>query len=401
MPFATPISLPGPRLFLCALFGGRSRGLRRLVGHDRRRNGRQRLRRNGRHRDGRGRDRRRERTQWHRGRLSDGRVRGRWDGRTERDRRRVRHRRLRFGRGERTWWDRRDRWNDNDRDRRRSGRSGRPRRRPTRLGGQRRHGRSWRPAGRGGRRGGRALVRPRRPHRRPAPAVLVVGDRLRRALLGHVAGDSDQQQRRLHLQAGRRRDRWRRRSPSPPASRPQPLRPGSAPATHTVELYRQTEGPQGDSQLMGLTVGGGALVAPPRGARAAHRGRRRLDQLWLRHARHAGGQRLLPDGERTGTPTSAVAARALGADVSTIADVRPGRLPQLRRRHDQHAADGLHARADQRRHARLGLPHAAAGGHRQPRHQRHQQRQGRSRARRSRPRTPACSPACARRIPAR
>jgi lysophospholipase L1-like esterase len=34
---------------------------------------------------------------------------------------------------------------------------------------------------------------------------------------------------------------------------------------HTVELYRQTEGGQGDTQLLGLTVGDGALMDPPPG----------------------------------------------------------------------------------------------------------------------------------------
>jgi lysophospholipase L1-like esterase len=38
---------------------------------------------------------------------------------------------------------------------------------------------------------------------------------------------------------------------------------GLAAGTHTVALYRQTEGVYGDSQFVGLTVGGGALVAPP------------------------------------------------------------------------------------------------------------------------------------------
>ena len=44
-----------------------------------------------------------------------------------------------------------------------------------------------------------------------------------------------------------------------------PLATDLAAGTHTVELYRQTEGSQGASQLMGLTVGDGALLAPPAG----------------------------------------------------------------------------------------------------------------------------------------
>jgi lysophospholipase L1-like esterase len=42
-----------------------------------------------------------------------------------------------------------------------------------------------------------------------------------------------------------------------------PLATGLASDVHTVELYRQTEGGLGASQLMGLTVGDGALMDPP------------------------------------------------------------------------------------------------------------------------------------------
>ena len=34
---------------------------------------------------------------------------------------------------------------------------------------------------------------------------------------------------------------------------------------HTVEVYRQTEGGQGETQLLALTVADGALVDPPAG----------------------------------------------------------------------------------------------------------------------------------------
>jgi lysophospholipase L1-like esterase len=44
------------------------------------------------------------------------------------------------------------------------------------------------------------------------------------------------------------------------------LASGLAAGTHTVELYRQTEGPQGESRLLSLTVGDGALMDPPAGA---------------------------------------------------------------------------------------------------------------------------------------
>src|SRR4051812_24643782 len=39
-----------------------------------------------------------------------------------------------------------------------------------------------------------------------------------------------------------------------------PLASGLAAGTHTVEVYRQTEAPQGDSRLVGLTVADGALM---------------------------------------------------------------------------------------------------------------------------------------------
>jgi lysophospholipase L1-like esterase len=43
------------------------------------------------------------------------------------------------------------------------------------------------------------------------------------------------------------------------------LATGLAAGEHTVELYRQTEGGQGESRLMTLTVTGGSLLAPPEG----------------------------------------------------------------------------------------------------------------------------------------
>jgi len=43
------------------------------------------------------------------------------------------------------------------------------------------------------------------------------------------------------------------------------LASGLPAGVHTVELYRQTEGPQGETRLMGLMVGDGALMDPPPG----------------------------------------------------------------------------------------------------------------------------------------
>ena len=154
--------------------------------------------------------------------------------------------------------------------------------------------------------------------RRSAPAVLVVGDRLRGQLLRHVALDPDQQQRRLHLQAGRRRNRRRGvHHPRRPADRQRRLS-GLGAGTHTVELYRQTEGSQGDSQLMGITVGGGALATPP--AAPA----RLIEVIGDSISCGYGTLGTLSDSDCFPTESAwdtyeAVAARALGADVSTIA----------------------------------------------------------------------------------
>jgi lysophospholipase L1-like esterase len=87
---------------------------------------------------------------------------------------------------------------------------------------------------------------------------------------------------------------------------------------HTVELYRQTEGSQGDSQLLGLTVGGGALTTPP--AAPA----RLLEIIGDSISCGYGTLGALADSDCYPTEShwdtyGAVAARALGADVHTIA----------------------------------------------------------------------------------
>jgi lysophospholipase L1-like esterase len=93
---------------------------------------------------------------------------------------------------------------------------------------------------------------------------------------------------------------------------------GLGAGTHTVELYRQTEGSQGDSQLLGLTVGGGALSTPP--AAPA-----RLLEV-IGDSISCGYGTLGTPSDSDCYPTeshwdtyAAVAARALGADVNTIA----------------------------------------------------------------------------------
>ncbi|HVY39153.1 MAG TPA: SGNH/GDSL hydrolase family protein, partial [Polyangia bacterium] len=93
---------------------------------------------------------------------------------------------------------------------------------------------------------------------------------------------------------------------------------GLSAGMHTVELYRQTEGSQGDSQLMGLTIAGGALVAPP--AAPA----RLIEVVGDSITCGYGTLGTLSDSDCFPTEShwdtyEAVAGRALGADVSTIA----------------------------------------------------------------------------------
>ena len=160
------------------------------------------------------------------------------------------------------------------------------------------------------------------------------------------------------------------------------LASGLAAGTHTVELYRQTEGPQGDTRLVGLTVGDGALMDPPAGAD------RLIEFIGDSITCGYGNLGALPDTDCFPTEShwdtyAAVAGRALGAEVSTIAAsgrgiIRNyggdtgGTMPMVYTR-AVHNDD----------HAGLGLPRRAAGRRDQPGHQRHQQQQGRSRARRS------------------
>ena len=93
---------------------------------------------------------------------------------------------------------------------------------------------------------------------------------------------------------------------------------GLGAGTHTVELYRQTEGSQGDSQFLALTVGGGALTTPP--AAPA----RLIEIVGDSISCGYGTLGALADSDCFPTEShwdtyGAVAARALGADVNTIA----------------------------------------------------------------------------------
>jgi lysophospholipase L1-like esterase len=87
---------------------------------------------------------------------------------------------------------------------------------------------------------------------------------------------------------------------------------------HTVALYRQTEGPLGLSQLHGLTVGDGALLEPPPAPR------RRIEVVGDSISCGYGILGSLDNDDCYGTESHwdaypSVMARALGAEVSTIA----------------------------------------------------------------------------------
>ena len=87
---------------------------------------------------------------------------------------------------------------------------------------------------------------------------------------------------------------------------------------HTVALYRQTEGPMGLSQLHGLTVGDGALLDPPPPPQ------RRIEVVGDSISCGFGILGSLDNDDCYGTESHwdaypSVMARALGAEVSTIA----------------------------------------------------------------------------------
>jgi len=97
-----------------------------------------------------------------------------------------------------------------------------------------------------------------------------------------------------------------------------PLASGLAAGTHTVELYRQTEGPLGASQLLSLTITGGALVAPPAGPA------RLIEVIGDSISCGYGNLGTLADAdcylsESHWDAYPSVMARALGAEVSTVA----------------------------------------------------------------------------------
>ena len=105
----------------------------------------------------------------------------------------------------------------------------------------------------------------------------------------------------FHLQGGRRRHAEGRVHGH---HRRRELRPRHRPAagTHTVELYRQTEGGQGDSQLRSLTVARRIPDVAPAGSGAPHRGAwaiRSARGMESRHADDADASRPRVTGTRT------------------------------------------------------------------------------------------------------
>jgi lysophospholipase L1-like esterase len=96
------------------------------------------------------------------------------------------------------------------------------------------------------------------------------------------------------------------------------LASGLAAGEHSVELHRQTEGPQGESRLIGLTVGDGALMDPPAGPG------RLIEVIGDSISCGYGNLGTLADTDCFPTEShwdtyASIAGRALGAEVSTIA----------------------------------------------------------------------------------
>jgi len=96
------------------------------------------------------------------------------------------------------------------------------------------------------------------------------------------------------------------------------LASGLTAGVHTVEVYRQTEGPQGETRLTGLTVGDGALMDPPAGPD------RLIEVIGDSITCGYGDLGTLADSDCYPTEShwdtyEAIAGRALGAEVSTIA----------------------------------------------------------------------------------
>ena len=163
-----------------------------------------------------------------------------------------------------------------------------------------------------------------------AAALLVVGHRLRRALLRDRAWPRSLNNTGAFIFKAVVDGTPRPAFTTTTGTANYNLATGLAAGEHTVELYRQTEGGQGNSQLLSLTVTGGSLSAPPPGPGQPHRGHRRFDQRRLRHARDDRRQRVFRDREPLGlrsrrsprapsAPRSAPSARPAAASTGTTA----------------------------------------------------------------------------------
>src|SRR4029079_18895976 len=104
---------------------------------------------------------------------------------------------------------------------------------------------------------------------------------------------------------------------APGGSAPYMLASGLAAGVHTVELYRQTEGPQGESHLMSLETDG-TMMDPPAGSN------RLIEVIGDSITCGYGILGLLSDSDCYPTEShwdtyAAIAGRALNAEVSTVA----------------------------------------------------------------------------------
>jgi lysophospholipase L1-like esterase len=97
------------------------------------------------------------------------------------------------------------------------------------------------------------------------------------------------------------------------------LATGLAEGPHKVELYRRTEADQGEAQLLGFDFGGGQLLAPPPAAE------RRIELVGDSISAGYGNEGadmncpFTPDTENHYLTYGALAARELGAELSTVA----------------------------------------------------------------------------------
>ena len=222
---------------------------------------------------------------------------------------------------------------------------------------RRRHGRrSGRRRHRRGRTRGRrrASVRPGGHQQRLAAALLLVRHRLRRALLGHRSDGAPQQHRAFHLQGRRRRDAEGRLHDD---HRHRELR--SRHGAIRRHAHRRALSPDrgGPGQFAARVSDRRRRRSPdgaPAGTGALDRGGGRFNQRRLRHARHVERRRLLPDRESLGHVRIRRSARRRRRSQHDRR-VGPRHGPQLRRRHDRHAAADLRADVDERYGQRLEL----------------------------------------------